>query len=105
MKTHLLAQVAKIGGTEIKGPLSNINTIGDVINAVMPFIMSFAGIILFLILIWGGYDVMMSQGTPEKMKSGRAKITAGIVGFFLLIISYFLTKFIASIFDVGGGIL
>ena len=105
MKTHLLAQVANIGGTEIKGPLSGINTLGDVINAVLPFIMSFAAIILFLILIWGGYDVMMSQGTPEKMKSGRAKITAGIVGFFLLIISYFLARFLSYIFGVGEGIL
>jgi len=105
MKTHLLAQVTNIGGTEIKGPLSGINNIGDVINVVLPFIMSFAAIILFLILIWGGYDVMMSQGTPEKMKSGRAKITAGIVGFFLLIISYFLAKFLAAIFGVGEGIL
>lgn len=105
MNTKLLAQIANIGGTEIRGPLVGITTLADVVNKIVPFIMSFAGIILFLILIWGGSDVMMSQGTPEKMKSGRAKITAGIVGFFLLILSYFITKLISTIFGFGQGIL
>jgi len=103
MNHRLLAQTVRIGGFEFVGPLKNINTLADVINIVLPFIMSLAGIILFLIIILGGYDVMMAQGKAEKLKAGRAKITAGIIGFLLLILSYFLTKFISSVFNVGQG--
>lgn len=106
MNSRLLAQNVGIGGVTIKGPLApNINTLGDVINIVLPFFMSLAGIILFLVLVWGGYDFMMSQGSAEKMKTGKAKITAGLIGFVLLVLSYFITKLIAYIFNVGEGII
>ncbi len=105
MKSQLLAQSTQIGGTEITGPLKNINNLGDLINAVLPFIMSMAGIILFFVIVWGGSDIMMSQGSPEKMKSGRAKLTAGIIGFVLLVSSYLITKLLSYIFNVGEGIL
>lgn len=105
MNSRLLTQNIGVGGVQIKGPLEGISTIGDVINILIPFIMSLAGVMLFLVLIWGGYDVMMSQGTPEKMKSGRAKITAGVVGFVLLILSYFFAKLLSYIFNIGQGIL
>lgn len=105
MKSHLLAQTVKIGGTNITGPLDGINTIGDIISRILPFLMSIAGIILFFILVWGGIDVMMAQGAPDKIKSGRAKITAGIIGFVLLMLSFMITKLIAYVFNIGEGIL
>ncbi len=105
MNQKLLAQLS-IGGETLQGPLDpKFQTLGDLVNALLPFVISLAGIVLFLILIWGGYDFMMSQGSAEKMKSGKAKITAGIIGFILLLSSYLITKLIAYIFNVGNGIL
>ncbi len=97
------AQSINISGTPITGPLVGYNTIGDVVNNVVPFVMSIAGIILFFILMWGGYDYLMSQGAPEKIKSANAKITAGVVGFVLLILSFLITRVITYIFGIGGG--
>lgn len=105
MKSALLAQSVNIGGTSIKGPLEGIDNLGDLINKIVPFIMSLAGILLFFILMWGGYDYMMSQGEAGKVKSARAKITAGVVGFILLLLSYLMTKFLSYIFGVGEGII
>lgn len=112
MKSNLLAQSVNIGGTNIKGPLDGKNilghevaTLGDVISIILPFVMSLAGILLFFVLMWGGYDYMMSQGEAAKVKSARAKITAGIVGFVLLLLSYLMTKLLSYIFGVGGGII
>ena len=101
----LLAAEVRINGMVIKDKLSGIDTLADVVNRMVPFIISLGGVLLFLILVWGGYDVMMSQGNPEKMKSGKAKITTAIVGFILLILSYFITKLISTIFGFGQGIL
>lgn len=112
MKLHLLAQQVTIGGTKLTGPLDGKNIIGkqienlgDVINILIPFVMSFAGIVLFLVLVWGGIDIMMAQGSPDKIKSGRGKITAGVIGFVLLMLSYLITKLISFIFGVGQGAL
>ena len=101
----MLAQKINIGGQQIKGPLENINTVGDLINRLLSFLIPFSGIILLFVLIWGGYDFLMSEGAPDKIKSAQAKITAGLIGFFLLIFAYFLVKIIVFIFGIDTKIL
>jgi len=104
MVKKYLAQNISIGGQDIQGPLQGINNIGDVVNRVMAFVIPLAAVILIFVLIWGGFDFMMSQGNPEKVKSGRAKITTGIVGFILLAVSYLVVRFISSVFGLGEGL-
>ena len=106
MNKHLLAQSFTINGTNstITGPLTNINNLGDVVNKILPFTIAFGGIALFLILIWGGYDFLISQGNPEKVKAGKAKITAAIIGFILLVSSYLITRLLNFILNPGSGI-
>jgi len=95
-----------LNGTTIEGPLdSRINTLGDLVNRVLTFLLPMAGIVLLFVLIWGGYDYMMSQGNPEKIKSAQAKITTGLIGFFLLISSYLVVRVIAAIFGLDQGII
>lgn len=90
---------------EIHGPLDpSINDIGSLISVVLKFLIPFAALILLFVFIWGGYDFMMSQGDPAKVKSGRAKITAGIIGFVLLAASFFIVAVIAQIFGYGKGL-
>ncbi len=104
MKTSFLTQRIEISGQPIEGPLQGINTIGDLINRILPFLTAFAGVILLFVFIWGGYDFITSQGNADKVKSAQAKITTGIIGFVLLIISYLLVRVIAKIFGLEGGI-
>ncbi|MEK7070627.1 MAG: hypothetical protein AAB966_02365 [Patescibacteria group bacterium] len=99
-----LAQTIKINGQSIQGPLDGIDTISDIINNVLPFIISIAAIILFFVLVWGGYDYILSQGRPEKVKAGKAKITTGLIGFGLLILSFLMVRVIAVVFGLGGGL-
>lgn len=98
----IFAQKVTINGQKIKGPLdTGINNIGDVINRALLVIVPLAGVILFLVLIWGGYDFLLSGGNEERVKKGKAKITAGVVGFLLLILSYLMVKLISQIFGLG----
>jgi len=105
MKSNLIAQSISINGIPISGPLEGINNLGDLVNKVTTFLIPFAAIILFFVLLWGGYDLMMSQGVPEKIKAGQGKITAGIIGFILLISSYLIVRLISVIFGFGSGII
>ena len=98
----LIAQELNISGQPITGPLSGISTVGDVISKVSSFLIPLAAVILVFVLIWGGYDFMMSQGAPDKLKAGKAKITAGLIGFALLVFAYFITNLLASIFGFNG---
>lgn len=94
-----------VGGQQIKGPLENVNTLSDLINKIIPFMMGMAGLVLFFVFVMGGYDFLLSQGNADKIKSGKAKITAGIVGFVLLILSYLVARLLAFIFGVDSKII
>jgi len=100
----LLAQNIKIGEETVKGPLVGIATIGDVINVILLYLIPLAGVILLLVLIWGGYDFLLSGGNPEKVKKGKAKITTALIGFLLLVGSFFIVRVISSILDLGEGL-
>ena len=102
----VLAQQIKVNGIAIQGPLDpKFTDIASIINNVVPFVMSIAGIILFLVLMWGGFDYVTSQGAPEKLKTANAKITAGVIVFVLLVLSFLITRVLAYIFGVGQGII
>lgn len=103
----LLAQKIFFNGspTPIEGPLKDIDNIADLVNKLIAFVLPLAAVIFFLVLVWGGYDYLLSRGNPEKIKGAQAKITAGIIGFFILVLSYFIVKLLASIFGLGAGIL
>ncbi|OGK15353.1 hypothetical protein A2774_03415 [Candidatus Roizmanbacteria bacterium RIFCSPHIGHO2_01_FULL_39_12c] len=107
--SNYLAQKICIGGQCIDGPLptgpKGINTIGDLVNRVVQFLIPLAAVILLLVFIWGGYDFMMSQGNPERVKSAQAKLTTGVIGLVLLLLSFAVVRLISSIFGLGGGII
>lgn len=96
------AQCLNIGTQQICGPLKGINNISDVVNIVMIFVLPFAAVILFFVLLWGGYDLMTSAGSEEKIQNGRMKMTAGVIGFVLLAVSYILVGIIAGFTGLGG---
>ena len=87
MANNYLAQQISIGNTDIQGPLVGISTLNDLIGVITSFIYPLASVILLFVLIWGGYDFLMSRGDTEQVNAGKAKITAGIIGFVLLMLS------------------
>lgn len=107
---NLLAQGITINGQHIEGPLKGfggqpIEKLSDVINILVVFLYPLAGILLFIFLVWGGYDFLLSGGDPEKVKSGKAKITSALIGFILLVLSFFIVRLFSYIFGLGSGIL
>ena len=106
MDNRYLAQQICIGGQCVTGVLDpKIKTLGDLVNRIIQFLIPLAAVILLVVFIWGGYDYMMSQGSPEKVKSAQAKITTGIIGLVLLLVSYVIVRLISQIFGLGGGII
>jgi len=101
-----LAQRIQISGQEIKGPLpDNFNNLGGLISRVITlFLIPIASVILLLVFIWAGYDFMMSEGNPEKIKSAQAKITTGVIGLVLLVLSFLIIKVVEVILGIRNGI-
>ena len=75
-------------------PSQNINTYGDLVNAIVRNAFVFAGIISFLLLIFGGFNVIVAAGDTKKMETGRNSIVGAVVGLLLVVGSFWIIQII-----------
>lgn len=87
----------------IPGVLDGINTAIGCIpfidsNEFAAFILRWGigigGGIAFLLIVYSGFMVITSSGSPERLKAGQELLTAAITGLLLLLFSAFILEFI-----------
>lgn len=65
--------------------------------------MGAAGGIAFLLILFGGLQIMTSAGNPEQLTAGRELVSAAITGLLLVIFSIFLLRFMGmNIIGIPG---
>ena len=74
--------------------------IGDVISAILPYVFSIAGILLLLMLLAGGFQLMLSKGDPKAAQGAWGKITNAAIGFLIIFIAYWLTQLVGRLFNL-----
>ncbi|HCC22650.1 TPA: hypothetical protein DF272_00520 [Candidatus Falkowbacteria bacterium] len=66
--------------------------IGNIINVVLGFL----GVVLVLIVIYGGFKYMTSGGEDKGAKEGKQWIINGIIGLVIVLSAYAITTFVVS---------
>ena len=98
MKPVQLAEV--IIGEEFKikekgiAETTGYGSIGEFISAILPNVYIIASLILFILLIAGGFVIIASGGNPEKKGQGGKAITSAIAGFIIIFVSFWIIKLI-----------
>lgn len=69
-------------------------TSGEFVTQLLQVGSGIAGGIAFLLIIFGGFKMMMSAGNPEKMNEAKELITSAIVGLLFIIFSVFILRLI-----------
>lgn len=98
-----LAQLQLPGDNVIDSPSTirtELTTLPGIISALLPIIFMVAGLILLGMILWGGYDLLLSGGDSAKADSAKGKITNGLIGFFLVFASFWITRFMLSLFHL-----
>lgn len=70
------------------------------INHAINFIFPLAGLILFVMLVWGGFEMLTSAASKKGLDAGKQRITAAIIGFLLLFASYWIIQIVEAITGV-----
>lgn len=100
----LLAQVS-IGNELILGPNKPIagvpmyQTLGGLVSILLKNAYLLAGILLFLLLIFGGLGLIMSAGSGDAKKTaqGQQAITTALIGFLIIFASYWIIQIIETV--------
>jgi len=74
--------------------------VGAIISQLLPFIYVGAGLLLLVTLIMGGITLMTAAGDANKMKSGYGQLTAGLIGFIIIFVSFFIAQILQIVFDI-----
>lgn len=88
---------APITGTNCASPLSNLTDIfGNFIGILIPV----GGIILFVMLIIGGFYFITSSGDPRRVEGAKNTLTYAIAGIVILASAFFIIQLISAFVGV-----
>lgn len=77
-----------------------LSTPGGIISRLLDFAFPLAGIILFVMLLIGGFGMLAGATNKESLKANQQRITSAIVGFILLFSSYWIIRLIEIVFGI-----
>jgi hypothetical protein len=88
----------KVAESELADQLT---TPGAIVSRLLSFSFPISGIILFVMLVWGGFEVQMGSVNKKSADAGKQRITASLVGFLLLFCSYWIAQIIEYVFGIS----
>ena len=94
--TYLLPFVAFAADAEDDNIADLINQINNVINAIIPFLVGLA----VLVIIWGVFNYISGAGDEEKRAQAKQYIVWGVVGVFIMLSIWGLVNVLVNSFDL-----
>lgn len=89
---------------EISGPTGFrfSGKVGEVVGKAIPYVLTFAGVGLLLMIISSGLTLMTSVGDAKKMEAGKGRLTNAIVGFIVVFAAYWIVQLLGRMLGWSG---
>jgi hypothetical protein len=87
-------------GDQSVNPIAKFDSISTFTNLVIPLMMIAGGFITLMMLLYGAFTYLTSEGNAEKVKKSQSIIVYAVMGLFLVVASFVFTKIIGVIFNV-----
>jgi len=83
------------------GLAEELSTPGGIVSRFLGvFAFPIAGLILFVMLIWGGVEMMASSATSKSVDAGKQRVTTALLGFLLLFASFWIARILEMMFGI-----
>jgi hypothetical protein len=74
---------------------------GSLINNILPNIYIAGGVVIFFMILFGGFTIIANAGNKDKIADGTKTITSAIIGLLVLFGSYWIIQIIQVITGVN----
>jgi len=81
--------------------LTTGDSIGSIVNSLLPTLLQLSGVILFGMLVMGGFTMLAGAADKESQEKGKKMITSALIGFFIIFLSYWIAQILQVIFKVN----
>lgn len=81
----------------------SFSTFGDIVNVIIKNAFVLAGIISFLLLVFGGFNVILAAGSGDtkQLEKGKGTITYAVLGLILIVTSYWIVQIMETITGIS----
>ena len=83
------------------GLKSGNDSLGAVTNTLLPYVLTLAGLILFGMLVFGGFTMLAGAADKESQEKGKKMITSSLTGFVIIFVAYWLAQILQVIFKIN----
>lgn len=91
-------ETLKQGTTKIPGVWTALGCVHtdptEFVAQLLGWVMGLGGGIAFLLIVWGGFQILTSSGNPEKLNDGKEIIVSALTGLLMIVFSVILLKII-----------
>lgn len=89
-------------GVSIKN-VPAFNSLGGFISAILPSVFVISGIILFVLIVFGGLTMIMNSGSGDakKIEQGQKALTSALIGIAVIFCAWWIIKIIEFITGVA----
>lgn len=90
---------------DVFAPAKTFGDFGSIVTLIVKNAVVFAGIISFILLILGGFGVIVGAGSGDtkKLEQSKRAVTGAVVGLLIVVLSVLIVQVIATI--TGADIL
>lgn len=78
-------------------PPPKLSDLNERFQEFLPSLLGFGGILLFIMLLSGGFKLLTSGGNPQSAAQARATITYAIIGLIIAASGYLILTVIKNI--------
>lgn len=92
----------KLGGTRSITSVPAYQSLGGFVSAVLPTAFVLSGIILFVLIVFGGLMMVINAGSGDakKTEQGKNALTAALLGTVVIFVGYWIIRIIEYITGV-----
>ncbi|OGM28037.1 hypothetical protein A3D00_05455 [Candidatus Woesebacteria bacterium RIFCSPHIGHO2_02_FULL_38_9] len=73
---------------------ANSSAVSTIINLVIPYVFVAAGLLLLLLILYGGFTFITSATNPKGVEQAKSILTAAIVGFVIVFVAYWVVQLV-----------
>lgn len=91
----------KLNPINIGSSSADLSTPGGIISRALKFfVFPIAGLILFIVLILGGFQMLVGANNSKSLEEGKQRIASAIIGFIILFAAYWIMQLLEIIFGI-----
>ena len=77
-------------------PLLSLAGVGTLVNSLVNNIFVIAGVVLLFVIIYAGTAMVTGAGDPQSFERAKSILTAGIIGFVLVIAAWLIVRIVET---------